>query len=144
MKVESAIKKVEKALGVKVHTNGPQGYIFHCRGQVGSFRKSHSGDARGFHARGENDHSNSMVDYFAGSFYDNCAQMIHAIQPPEPKFPEGTLVRGKDNKRANRFGIANRVGLVTSVSNYGSYHILWTDTGAADNYSYERDLEEVS
>jgi hypothetical protein len=143
MKIKSVIKKIEKALDVEILPNGPAGYIFYCDGYVGSFRKSHCGDARGFHVRRENDHSDAMVDYFAGSFYDNCTQMIRIIRPPGPKFSPGTLVQGKINKRAARLGIAERIGLITTVSKWGSYEILWADTGNTDSYSYERDLEEV-
>ena len=70
-------------------------------------------EAHNWHARRVNDHSDPMTDYFAGSHFDNVTQLIHWVKPPEPKFKVGDLVKGKDNKRANRMGYANKLGIVT-------------------------------
>ena len=61
----------------------------------------------------------------------------------EPKYPVGTLVRGKDNKRAKRQGYAGRLGIVTNAGQY--MYLNWAD-GKQDSYriSYpERDFERV-
>ena len=118
--------------------------MFSARGYVASFNTGYGDRATGFHVRREDDHSDSMTDYFAGSFYNNCTQMLNAIDPPPPKFSEGTLVRGKNNKRANRLGVAGRTGLVTKVNSYRCYNLLMSDTGQLERYSYERDLEAIS
>ena len=143
MKIESVIKKIEKRLGVSVFNDASGHYTFTANGHVGRFNASCGGRAAGFHTRRFDDHSDSMTDYFAGSFYNNCAQMLNAIDPPPAKFLPGNLIRGKDNKRANRMGIAGRLGLVTKLLSYGSYQIMWCDTNETRSYSYERDLELI-
>ena len=141
MKLESVIKKIKKRMpGVTIHTNGRK-HWFAYEGKIASFYACEYRGTSNFHIRRENDHSDMMTDYFAGSFYDNATQMINALCPPPAKFPVGSLVKGKDNKRANRLGFANRVGLVTKVSTYGQYVMLMSDTGLEETYSYERDLE---
>lgn len=153
MKLESAIKKIEKRLpDVPVFgITGPRPgaakrglqnkYSFCYNGKVATFYSDHDGHARGFHIRRADDHSDSMTDYFAGSFYDNCTQMLNVLDPPGPKFPIGSLVKGKNNKRADRHGMVGRIGLVTKVTTYGCYDLLMSDTGLEERYAYERDLE---
>jgi len=152
---DKAVKKVEKALGVKVEKMGHRwGCVYN--GQVISWISSpgwkREGDrlvdngvleASNWHIRNIDDHTDSMVDYFAGSFRDNLTQLINAVKPPEPKYPVGTLVKGKDNKRATRQGYAGRLGIVTNSGQY--MYLNWTD-GKQDSYriSYpERDFERV-
>jgi len=151
---DKAVKKVEKALGVKVEKMGHRwGCVYD--GQVISWISSpgwkREGDrivdgpleASNWHIRNIDDHTDSMVDYFAGSFRDNLTQLINAVKPPEPKYPVGTLVRGKDNKRAKRQGYAGRLGIVTNAGQY--MYLNWAD-GKQDSYriSYpERDFERV-
>lgn len=147
MKLESVIKKIKKRMpGVTIHTKGAVGrgsakHWFAYEGKIASFSSCEYRGASSFHIRRENDHSDMMTDYFAGSFYDNVTQMINTLCPPPAKFPIGSLLKGKDNKRANRLGIAGRVGIVTSVNSYGCYMLLMSDTGQEERYSYERDLE---
>lgn len=148
---EKAVKKVEKALGVKVQ-EGYNGKYYACyNGYVVSWRASKSYyeadgrlEASGWHVRREDDHSDSMTDYFAGSFRDNITQMINAVKPPAPKFPVGSLVRGKNNMRAKRQGYAGKIGLVMEAGKYSS--INWFgEAPKAYNISYpERDLEFAS
>ncbi len=114
---EKAVKKVEEALGIKGEKMGRRwGCVY--EGQVISWlvhpnwEDSTKLEASNWHVRREDDHSDSMVDYFAGYHLDNVSQLIRAVKPPEAKFPVGTLVRGKDNKRATRLGYANRTALV--------------------------------
>ena len=143
MKLESVIKKIQKRIpGVTVHADGRKHWFAH-EGKIASFYACNYRGTSNFHIRREDDHSDSMTDYFAGSFYDNATQMINALCPPPAKFPVGTLVKGKDNKRAGRLGMSGRVGLVTQISTYGSYKLLMSDTGHEESYSYERDLEMV-
>ena len=84
------------------------------------------------------------TDYFAGTHLDNGTQLLHWCKRPEPKFPVGALVRGKQNKRAIRQGYAGMVGLVTKAGDY--MNIDWVGV-ANPRYamSYpQRDMEIVS
>lgn len=144
---EKAVKKVEKALGIKVENWGTR-WGCNYNGQVISWIASPNWqdpdklEAHNWHVRRENDHSDSMVDYFAGYHVDNVTQLIRAVKVPEPKFPVGALVRGKDNKRANRHGYANRTAIVLEGGNY--MKLSFTDGHTGGNSSWvtypERDF----
>ena len=146
---EKAVKKIEKALGVKVEQMGHRwGCVYD--GHVLSWISSPQWDnkdvleASNWHIRRVDDHSDSMVDYFAGSHRDNLTQLIHAVKPPEPKFPVGSLVQGKENKRAQRQGYASRLAIVTEAGQY--MYLKWV-SGDDDRYriSYpERDFQLAS
>jgi len=69
--------------------------------------------------------------------------LIHACKPPEPKYKPGQLVRGKETKRAKRWGFAGKVGLVTD-SGSGQARVLWNGEEPTRSYFSERDLELVS
>ena len=124
MKVGKAIKKIEKYLGVEVQYDGCR-YWFQYENEVGSFLPNgHRGgmdadameaDACNWHRRRVNDHSDSQSDYFAGSFRDNLTQLLHSMKAPPCKFSVGQLVRGKQNKRAMRWGFAGVTGLVVKT-----------------------------
>jgi len=143
---EKAVKKVEKALGVKVEKMGHRwGCVYdgHVISWISSPGWKRVGDrlvddgpleASSWHVRREDDHTDSMVDYFAGSFMDNVTQLINYVKPPAPKFELGTLVKGKDNKRANRQGYANRVGVVIRAGRYMG--IQWAGDDKAHWTSY--------
>ncbi len=145
---EKAVKKVEKALGVKVEKMGNRyGCIYN--GHVISWISSSSRDephqleAWNWHVRREDDHSDSMVDYFAGYHLANVTQLIHSVKKPEAKFPVGSLVRGKNNKRATRQGYAGRLAIVTKAGFY--MNLKWTDSNE-DRYRVtypERDFEKA-
>ena len=151
MKIESVIKKIQKRMpNVLIHAEASPSafrggtsakYWFAYKGKIASFYACDHRGASNFHIRRENDHSDSMTDYFAGSFYDNATQMINTLCPPPAKFSAGSLVVGKNNKRADRLGIAGRLGIVTNVNSYGCYTLLMSDTGQEERYSYERDLQ---
>ena len=166
MEVSKAIKKIEKALGVKVTRDGHNDTKYHAKyyftygNYVGSFltQQAYGEDADGnygpkdeayahnWHIRRSNDHSDMMTDYFAGSFRDNCTQMIQSLKPPAPKFAVGALVRGKDNKRANRQGYAGKTGLVMEASS-SSVKIQWLGEEYPPRYNYgypERDIQLVA
>jgi hypothetical protein len=164
MEVSKAIKKIEKALGVKVtkesHNSGKYHgkYYFSHGDQVGSFLtqqgygedengvygKLDHAEAHNWHIRSKNDHSDIQSDYFAGHFVSNCSQLVRNFKPPTPKFAVGSLVRGKQNKRAIRQGYAGKVGLVTKTGDY--MNIDWV---GVENPRYvmtypQRDMELVS
>tara|TARA_Y100001973_G_scaffold106802_1_gene187991 strand:+ start:11171 stop:11635 length:465 start_codon:yes stop_codon:yes gene_type:complete len=154
MELNKAIKKIEKYLGTKIERpdeiDGRGRFYVEVDGYVGSFYASKKWgsedeyEASNWHIRSVGDVSDPHTDYYAGSFRDNCTQWLHALKRPEPKFPVGCLVRGKDNKRANRQGFAGKVGLVTSSGSY--CHIDWLGE-PEPHYKVsfsERDLELVS
>ena len=146
MKLEKAIKKIEKTLGVKVDcpTDGRGRYWFQVGNKVGSFLKQAKyGDredgtygpiegeweAMNWHVRREN--------------LDNCTQLIQPLKPPAPKFPIGCLVRGKQNKRAQRQGYAGKTGMVINSGQY--MKIQWLNHEMPSYLTYpQRDMELVS
>ena len=144
---EKAVKKVEKALGRKVELIGNcrygvayDGYILSWRVErrwkVENDKIKEDGplEASNWHARRVDDHSDPMVDYFAGNYFDNVTRLIHWVKPPEPKFNVGDLVKGKDNKRANRQGYAHKLGIVTRNGRYMG--IKWAGDEKAHWSSY--------
>jgi len=144
---EKAVKKVEKALGVEVQHGGNGRYWAEYNGHIVSWRTQQwdgKETGHGWHVRSVGDVSDPMTDYYAGSFRSNCTQMINAVRPPEPKFPVGCLVRGKNNKRATRQGYAGKVGLVTKTGTY--LRVNWLGEEEPDYaVTYpERDLELIS
>ena len=152
MKVGKAIKKIEKYLGVEVQYDGCR-YWFQYENEVGSFLPNgHRGgmdadameaDACNWHRRQVHDHSDMMTDYHAGSFRDNLTQLLHSMKPPPCKFKTGQLVRGKQTKRASRWGFAGLTGMVTKESS-DSVCIDWLGIDRTDTYVSVRDLELVS
>ena len=124
MKVRNAIKKVKshfakQGIDIDVRLVGHR-WTFEHNGYVGSFLANGActdedqldSEAHNFHLRRENDVSCLYSDYHAGSFRDNITQVCESLLPSPPKFPVGSLVRGKQNKRAMRQGYAGKVGLV--------------------------------
>ena len=154
MELNKAIKKIEKYLGVKVdrpdEADGRGRFYVEVDGYIGSFYASKAWgtedeyEAANWHIRHANDHSDSMTDYFAGSYRDNCSQWLHALKAPEPKFPVGCLVQGKDNKRATRQGYAGKVGLVVATGSYPMVHWTGEEPNRYNNSYPERDLIRVS
>ena len=139
MKVRNAIKKVKshfakQGIDIEVQIVGHR-WTFEHNGYVGSFlangaRVDSAGaldaEACNFHVRGVNDHSCLYSDYHAGSFRDNITQVCESLLPSPPKYPVGSLVRGKQNKRAMRRGYAGRVGLVMEANAGDFARIAWT------------------
>ena len=170
MKVRNAIKKVKshfKKQGIDIQIDAPtQGgsykWSFQYNGYVGSFSangvngwypEALDAHASLFHVRRFDDHSDLYTDYHAGSFRDNVTQICESLLPSPPKYPAGSLVRGKDNKRATRFGFAGKIGLVTKTTGTNNVFVQWNgeDTSKKTGYgnyytpSYsERDLERIS
>jgi|TARA_R110000787_G_scaffold54471_4_gene126746 hypothetical protein len=139
MNTEKAIKKIEKYLGVKVERQGHK-CTFLYENKTCRFHDS-SGDAHSFHIRRTDDHSDLQSDYFAGYHLKNLTQFLHSLKQPDPKFPNGSLIKGRINKRAARHGIAGVAGVVIDVGLYGAYNILWNGSEQISTYPYERDLE---
>ena len=155
---EKAVKKVEKALGVKVELIGNcrygctyNGFVLswlvqrRWRSEGTKLLKDGPLEASNWHIRREDDHSDSMVDYFAGSYRDNVTQLIQTVKPSPPKFPIGSLVQGKENKRARRHGYAGLLAIVTEASG-GYMYLDWT-SGKKDSYRKcypERDFQLAS
>ena len=159
MKVKAAIKKVKsyfakQGIDIDVELVGHR-WSFQHNGYVGSFlangrctdEDQMDADAHNFHVRGVSDHSCLHSDYHAGSFRDNITQVCESLLPPPPKFPVGSLVRGKQNKRAMRQGYAGKVGLVMPKTGGGFARVAWTGESEPrwgwTTYP-ERDLERVS
>ena len=160
MKVRNAIKKVKshfKKQGIDIQISSPEEggdykWRFQHENYVGSFSvngmRGHEsgaldGEACLFHVRRYNDHSDSMTDYFAGYFRDNVTQLCESLLPSPSKYKAGVLVRGKSNKRAQRWGFAGKIGLVVNSGN-GQAKVLWHGTQKESSYLSERDLELVS
>ena len=160
MKVRNAIKKVKSHFakqGIDIAVTNLSGrWTFEYNGYVGSFLANGActdedqldADAHNFHVRRENDVSCLYSDYHAGSFRDNITQVCESLLPSPPKFAPGTLVRGRNNKRATRQGFAGLVGLVTGTGHNGYCVVDWVGTsGPKSSYkvSYsERDLEPAT
>jgi len=160
MKVRNAIKKVKshfkkQGIDIDVQIVGHR-WSFQHDGYVGSFLPNGAStsdpnaldaDACNFHVRGVNDVSCLFSDYHAGSFRDNITQVCESLLPSPPKYPVGSLVRGKDNKRATRQGYAGRVGLVMEANAGDFARIAWTGE-TQPRYGWPtyptRDLEAAS
>lgn len=150
MKKETLLKKIAK-LGLTVQDDGHRCYIHH-NGQIASWfwQECWEEDKKGqyygtnWHTKGENQESDPYTDYFPGTHWDNASQMLSRLVPPQPKFAIGSIVRGKQNKRAQRRGYAGRQGLV--VGNGGTFaNVDWMGFAKSPYNSYpERDLELVS
>ena len=161
MKAINAIKKIKshfKKQGINIEISPPrQGgsykWTFQHGDYVGSFAPNgHNGysegwedaDTSGFHVRHSNDHSDIQSDYFAGSYRSNISQVCDALLPSPPKYPVGSLVRGKQTKRAQRYGFAGKVGLVMGASSNSNITVNWLGD-EKPNYGYQsfssRDLE---
>jgi hypothetical protein len=152
MKVKSVIRKVEKALGVKVEPPDFGKYWVHYNGHVISWRGSGSypdeildSQATGFHVRREDDYSDLQTDYFAGYFVKNPTQMINAVKPQAPKFKVGSLIRFKDTKRAQRSKVAGKMAIVMTAPGGGMCYVRFCDPAMLSPYHgiysyYERDM----
>ena len=158
MKLASAIKKIEnraKVVGLDVEIT-QQDQNSH-RHQV-YVRFEGSNQVLSFYAKnGEQDHINLIKvtrdgdvsdiqsDYFAGSFVDNITQALNWCAPLPAKYPAGSLVRFKDNKRNGRSKLTGIVALVMEAKTGGNYKVQYAGVeNRYDPYFSERDLERVS
>jgi len=159
MKLESALKKIQnraKKINLKVdikeqkRANDSLWYIrFEGSNQVISFYDRTNGGNKIclIKVTRDGDVSDPHTDYFAGYFVDNITQAINTCAPLPPKFPVGSLIRFKENKRNMRAKLAGKVGLVTEAQRGGGYKIdviEQRENPRYDNHYYERDLEKAS
>jgi len=142
MYFEKAITKTEKYLDVKVQRSERR-CLFSYGDRVGSFLIDLDGEVHNFHNRRKDDHTNSQMDYFAGYYLKNLTQLLHSLKAPPLKFPIGTLIRGKENKRGVRMGTAGKVALVVGQGKYGAMEVIYAGNEHVETTSYERDFEEV-
>ena len=158
MRKERFEKKLAK-LGLEIQEGYNGKHYIEKDGYVGSWRYEDAwGDvdgkyqriegaqeARGFHVRRHDDHTDTMTDYFAGYFLDNATQFCNTFCPPAAKFAVGCLVRGKQNKRAIRMGYAGKVGLVTKAGGNKYFNVEWVGEAPSIYNSFpERDFELVA
>jgi len=142
MNTDKAIKKIEKYLCVIVVKLSHYQYGFTYDDKMCTITDS-SGEAHSFHIKRSNEHTYAMSDYFPGYYLKNVSQFLQALKPAPMKYPAGTLIKGRKNKRAVRRGISERTGVVISVKEHGSYDILFCGDEHIRSYPYERDLEVV-
>ncbi len=157
MKLEAALKKIRnraKKLDRKVdieqndyHNNGQvKVYVrFEESNQLLSFWTNRDGTISSPHTVRDGLKSDPHTDYFPGSFWDNITQALNYIVPLPAKYPVGSLIRFKDNKRMNRSKMAGKIALVIEAASGGSYKVQYD--GSQDRYNpyySERDLELVS
>ena len=157
MKLEAALKKIRnraKKLDRKVdieqndyHNNGQvKVYVrFEDSNQLLSFWTNRDGTISSPHTVRDGLESDPHTDYFPGSFWDNITQALNYIVPLPAKYPVGSLIRFKDNKRMNRFKMAGKIALVIEAASGGSYRVQYD--GSEDRYNpyySERDLELIS
>ena len=157
MKLQSALKKIQqraKIVDTKVdiheekRTNDSSYSIrFDGSNQVISFYSSRNGNDN-IHlikVTRDGDVSDIQSDYFAGSFVDNITQALNWVAPLPAKYPAGSLVRFKENKRNGRAKLTGIVGLVMEAATGGNYKVQYAGSqNRYDPYFSERDLERIS
>ena len=157
MKLQSALKKIQqraKIVDTKVDiheekraNDSSYSIRFENSNQVISFYSNRNGDGN-IHlikVTRDGDVSDIQSDYFAGSFVDNITQALNWIAPLPAKYPPGSLVRFKENKRNGRAKLTGIVALVMEAATGGSYKVQYAGQGDRyDPYFSERDLEFVS
>ena len=157
MKLEAALKKIRnraKAVNREVvidprdhHNNGrPKVYVhFKDSEQLLSFWTNSDGSISAPHVKRASEESDPHTDYFPGCFFDNITQALNYMAPLPPKYPVGSLVRFKDNKRMNRFRLAGKVALVIQAEAGGNYKLQYEGVNEQYNPFYaQRDIELVS
>ncbi len=88
MKIENAIKRLEKAAGHIIIDKRNDGTPWKARASFGDWEVSFlangrwtpDGLANGFHVRKHNDQDDIYTDYFAGSFRSNLKQAIESAK----------------------------------------------------------------
>ena len=149
-KIRARAKLVDRKVEVKDidhHGNGSSKVYARFEGsnQTISFWVNRDDSISSPHICRDGDVSDSMTDYFAGYHVDNITQALNAVAALPARYPVGSLVRFKDNKRNGRQKLAGKVALVMQAESGGNYKVQYP--GSQDRYDpfySERDLERVS
>ena len=157
MKLENALKKVRNRAKILKREAHIEQHDYHNNGQVKvyirfedsnqllSFWTNSDGTISSPHTVRDGLKSDPHTDYFPGTFWDNITQALNSIAPLPPKYPVGSLVRFKDNKRNNRWKLAGKVALVIQAEAGGNYKVQYDGVESRYNPFYsQRDLEVVS
>ena len=126
MKLESAIKKIEKRLGKGcVDISDRKAWVEHG-GNILSFWVKNGGEdhCHGWHTRRHDDHSDLMTDYFAGTFHDNLTQALSWLKPPPSKFKKGDVVFFKPTKKNARWRRSGTGIVITDKENADSWQVI--------------------
>jgi hypothetical protein len=155
MKNDSFIKKLQKRIpSIHIYAERGKYHAVH-EGTLLTWRTSPKWDnkevieATGFHTKGVDQESDPYTDYYPGTFWSNGTQAIDRLCPPPNKFKAGQLVRGKDNKRAKRWGYAGKTALITKAPPGDRFVLQWIDhednhSSSYNSYYPTRDFELVS
>jgi len=126
MKLESAIKKIEKRLGKGcVDISDRKAWVEH-EGNILSFwvKNGREDHCHGWHTRRHDDHSDLMTDYFAGTFHDNLTQALSWLKPPPSKFKKGDVVFFKPTKKNARWRRSGTGIVITDKENADSWQVI--------------------
>jgi len=129
MKLENAIKKIEKRLGKGcVDISDRKAWVEH-EGTILSFWVKNGGEdhCHGWHTRRHNDHSDLMTDYFAGTFHNNLTQALSWLKPPPSKFKKGDVVFFKPTKKNARWRRSGTGIVITDKENADSWQVIQPD-----------------
>ena len=149
-KIRARAKLVDRKVEVKDidhHGNGSSKVYARFEGsnQTISFWVNRDDSMGAPHICRDGDVTDSMTDYFAGYHVDNITQALNAVAALPARYPVGSLVRFKDNKRNGRWKLAGKIALVMQAESGGNYKVQYP--GSEDRYDpfySERDLERVS
>ena len=149
-KIRHRAKLVDRKVDVKDidhHGNGSSKVYARFEGsnQTISFWVNRDDSISSPHICRDGDESDPHTDYFAGYHVDNITQALNTVAALPAKYPVGSLVRFKDNKRNNRWKLAGKIALVMQAESGGNYKVQYP--GSEDRYDpfySERDLERVS
>jgi hypothetical protein len=150
-KIRNRSKLVDRKVEIKEadhHGNGQVKVYVRFEGSnqtISFYINRNDGSIGAPHIVRDGDESDIYTDYFAGYHVDNITQALNTVAPLPPKFPLGSLVCFKDNKRNKRWKLAGKIALVMQAESGGNYKLQWD--GSEDRYNpfySERDLERVS
>jgi hypothetical protein len=129
MKLESAIKKIEKRLGKGcVQISDRKAWVSHGENILSFWVKNGGEDyCHGWHTRRQNDHSDLMTDYFAGTYHSNLTQALSWLKPPPSKFKKGDVVFFKPTKKNARFRRSGTCVVLTDKENADSWQVIQPD-----------------
>ena len=149
-KIRARAKLVDRKVEIKDvdhHGNGSSKVYARFEGsnQTISFWVNSDDSMGAPHICRDGDVTDTMTDYFAGYHVDNITQALNTVAPLPPKYPAGSLVRFKENKRNGRAKLTGMIGLVMEAATGGNYKVQYAGSqNRYDPYFSERDLEFVS